>query len=243
MLQAARVLLVASSWTLVASYVLVIRQNEKKMSVLGLSCDFVAYSWLLYLASFVLNCGYLTNRVAEQYSERYPLYPTYDTIVAIVYADFFGLLATSLLMHQTFRKYRKTRNTEALSPQSTIIVFCMFVFYMYFFAKWVQGHSMVNALDMVNILWGVGVFAFGVRLIAQCLNNWFYLKVAVMHRHFLLWQLGLLALALLGTETYRHQVPWHYVPTNAPVTWAVATNVVALVVIVVQSRLYRTLPI
>ncbi|PSK39777.1 GTP-binding protein YchF [Candidozyma pseudohaemuli] len=139
----------------IVSYVLAIEKVSRKGNVLGLSCDYISYSWLWFMSNVYFGGNYLASTyVVFQYANRYPEYPTFYTSKLVFFLDCLGLAATSCLMYQIFRKYRSTRKgNEASGMLFYFVIALILTGLVWLLWNYARGQETLNELDIANYFW------------------------------------------------------------------------------------------
>lgn len=220
------------------SYVLVVEKVSRKGSVLGLSSDFVVYSWLWFACNVYYGAAYLVSSfVIYQYANRYPEYPTYHTSKLVLLLDCVGMAATSGLIYQNFRKYGATRKgNESLSMLFYFVLLLLGSGLVWLLWNYARGRETLSDLDIANYCWLVAYVGFSFRLFSQCSNNWFFSRFYVMHKNFMLVQTGSLCLMTVSLVYYRMSgSQWYELPTNIVSAESLLLNWICMAVLLYQK--------
>lgn len=235
-------LYIAGHFIQILSYGLMAERVSRKGSVLGLSCDFVAYSYLWLTASCIYGASYLiSSKLAAQYSKRYPLYTSYYTSPIVVLLDLVGSIVTFYLAWQTFKKFKGSRrHHEALSLPFYFFLSLLGCGLLVLIWYYLHGWATLNELDIANYFYVISYFGAIFRLIPQCSTNWYFLRFHVLHRHYLLMQT--LSTFFLTTSLLHYKVnnqEWYELPTNILSSETLLVTWVCLAILLYQLQIYK----
>lgn len=225
----------------IVSYLLATGKVSRKGNVRGLSCDYIFYSWLWFISNAYSGGNYLASTyVVFQYANRYPEYPTFYTSKLVFFLDCLGLLATSCLMYQIFRKYRSTRKgNEASSMLFYFVIGLVITGLVWLLWNYARGQETLNELDIANYFWLVAYVGFSFRLISQCSTNWFFSKFHIIHKNFMLLQIVSLLLLTSSLVSYRVRgTNWYELPTNIVSSESLLLNWMCMAVLLYQIQIY-----
>lgn len=225
----------------IVSYVLAIEKVSRKGNVLGLSCDYISYSWLWFMSNVYFGGNYLASTyVVFQYANRYPEYPTFYTSKLVFFLDCLGLAATSCLMYQIFRKYRSTRKgNEASGMLFYFVIALILTGLVWLLWNYARGQETLNELDIANYFWLVAYVGFSFRLISQCSTNWFFSRFHIIHKNFMLLQTVSLFLLTSSLVSYRVRgTNWYELPTNLVSSESVLLNWICMAILLYQMQIY-----
>lgn len=220
------------------SYLLMVEKVSRKGSVLGLSSDFVTYSWLWFASNVYYGAAYLVSSfVIYQYANRYPEYPTYYTSKFVLFIDCVGMAATSGLIYQNFRKYRATRKgNESLSMLFYFVLLLLGSGLVWLLWKYARGKETLSELDIANYCWLMAYVGFSFRLFSQCSNNWYFSRVHIMHKNFMLVQTVSLCLMTVSLLHYKLSgIQWYDLPTNIVSAESLLLNWICMAVLLYQK--------
>lgn len=227
----------------IVAYALIVQKVSRKRTVLGLSCDLVAYSWLWLTANALCGGLYLFSQpVSLQYSQRYPVYPTYQISLFTFLLDFFGVLVTSALALQTLHKFRLSRRAnEALSLPFYFLMTLMGLGLVWLLWAYIRGRATINELDLANYGWLLSYVSFSFRLLPQCSVNWFFSRYNVLHKHFLSMHACSLLLLTSSLTLFRlNGKQWFELPVNYVSPESLLLNWLALAIFACQRHIYSS---
>lgn len=236
-----RLCLVLSEIVQQASLFQVVSRNTSKKSVCGVSCDFSVHVWLYTVCSAISAAAYLLlETIQQQYALRYPEYPEIYTSRSILLVHVCGSVAATVFLVQVFYSYR---HTVGDSETTSLMCNCILVGYtgcfLWVLDAYLRQRATVNALDVADCLWLIGMSSRALMFVLQMSVNWFFTNVAVMHRNFRMWQIASLGLAVVGLALANYlKIQWYKIPTNAPPAAAVAANLFSVGGIMLQTKIY-----
>lgn len=217
--------------------------NRTKKSIYGLSYDYIALSWLGYIANIASCIAYTTSsQVQLQYELRNPVYPNGLVVSWPVYAiDTTNLGVLTLLIVQ-LAKYRNTMNTnQGISPVVKVVVIVNFLVFVKVVKDAVYHHNTINLLDVVDFVWLMAKFYKAIALMSQVTMNWFDDCISGTFDGFLVVEnlkLLLLVLAKICNHYYQ-EYPWYANPVNFDTWPSLLANMLVLAVFNFQAYIYR----
>lgn len=218
------------------SLLLLYRRIKLKRSNFGILVDFALYTCTSCVLQTVSTIMYMQPLASILYSQRYPLYKKLQLLWPSALFGFCIAISSCMLLYQ-FWLYQH-QDTE-VSIVCKVYLGCFGLLFIYILYLFHFRMATVNYLDVADYLRFVSYCTWTVRLIPQISVNWFYDRYKIQHKWFVTLE-GLSDVWVLVAQwvLYRNSVSWHDLPLNLPLTYGAVLNLLCLLVLFVQRRMY-----
>lgn len=215
---------------------LLYRRIRLKRSTFGILLDFALYTCVSCVLQTISSAMYVQPLSRLLYSQRYPVFEELPFLWPSAAIDSVTALCSCMLLYQ-FWVYQH-QDTE-VSLVCKVYLGLLGGLFLYLMCLHSLGMATVSFLDLADYLRFVTYCTWAVRLIPQISVNWFYDRYKIQHKWFLRLELLSSAWVLVALCVLKaNHVQWHDKPLNSPLTYAAVLNVLSVLVLLFQRRMY-----